>query len=469
MAARLDYWPASQEVEKSALRARGLPRKRCVDCIERRTPLTRAQVEGCGLDVARPERSANGSSAWRFCATALIALCATSALGGGRARYGGTLNIVAVSTSGELDPLLADTPVDAALTGLGGTPVCRLAQFSRPSPSTLHLVTDFGTEITQTLNRIRTEPSPYRALLASVKTISTSATGLELMLDGPSPSLERDLCHPAFTVPIAPYLKGLANAHHPEGRPYPDALSLQRTDARTAERLLRQRRTHLIVGASGASDAPLLFATYLVLPADPGPGLRQALEATTERSELTRYFVRPPAAPLFTLLPPTLGGSTVAPPRPPKPAVQRPAREITLTFDRSNDDHRAIAEKLQVKLQPQGFRLLFQPVSRLELRSAWASSTSALSLQTVLLPPSPAGAFAVISALTGQPSPPSLQAVSDLMTQDTLARELAASATLNVIPLCVQGVGLRAAHEVQHVTYDSLGVPRLDDVFLSSD
>ena len=175
----------------------------------------------------------------RFAAAALaLILLSAPALAGGRAHYGGTLAVTAVTKSPDLDPLLADTPVDAALMGLTATPICRLAEFSRPTPSTLRLTTAYAAEITNVLNRVRTDASVYRALLAPLKNITATPTGLDLTLDGSNPSLEKALCHPALSVPVAPYVKGLANAHHPAGRPYPDSVTVQRTDARTADRLL---------------------------------------------------------------------------------------------------------------------------------------------------------------------------------------------------------------------------------------
>jgi MarR-like DNA-binding transcriptional regulator SgrR of sgrS sRNA len=380
--------------------------------------------------------------------------------------------VTAVTKSSDLDPLLADTPVDAALLGLTSTPICRLAELSRPLPSTLRLTTSFGPDISSTLTRVRSEASPYRALLAPLKAISMTSTGLELTLDGPAASFEKALCHPALSVAIAPYVKSLANAHHPEGRPYPDAVTVQRTDARTAERLLGQRRTTLVLGTSTANDAAQLFATYLVLPAGKTPpALRQAIEATTERADLTRFFVRAPASPLFGLLPAGLGGSTTAPTRPSKPEPQNPPREVTLAFDTASDDHRAIAEKLQVKLQPLGFRLSLRPLGHAELRTLWASGAAELMLQTVLLPTAPGAAMGLLWELSGQKQPSSLLAAPDLSTQDRLARDLALSArpTLGLIPLCVQGLGVSTTPQVQHLTLDAQGLPRLDDVFLSSD
>ncbi len=398
----------------------------------------------------------------------LVLLASAVSWAGGRPRYGGTLNVTAVTKSVDADPLLADAPVDAALLGLTNTPLCRLVEPSRPSAGTLRLTTAFVNEVAKVLNRVKAEPSPYRALLQPVKVITPSpgAGTVDLSLDGPAPLLEKTLCHPALSVPVAPYVKSEANARHPEGRPYPDAVNLQRTDGRTAERLLGQRRTHLVVGGSGtanAPDAPELFATYVVMSPKVPAALKQAVDATTDRADLTRFFVRPPAQPLFSVLPASLGGLNTAPPRPARPPPQTPAREVALFFDQSNDDHRAIAEKLQVKLQPLGFRLSLRPLSRAELRTQWATGSTELMLQTVLLPTTGPAAAGVLWELSGPKPAPPLDGPVDAATVERLGKELP------LIPLCVQGVGLNASNDVQHLTRDTYGLPRLDDVFLSSE
>ena len=386
----------------------------------------------------------------RVCAACLL-LTGTVAMAGGRPRYGGQLDIAAITKSNELDPLFADSPVEAALSSLSSTPICRLTEFSRPSPLTLRLTTVHAALINTALTRAKTEATPYRAFLTSIKAISVTSTGLDLALDAPAPWLEEALCHPSLSVPLAPYVKGAANSRHPAGRPYPDTLVIQRTDSRTAERLLTGQKTQVVVGSAAASDAPQLFATYAVVaPGKDMLALRDAIDATTERADLARFFVRPPASPLFSILPPALGGSTAAPPRLPKPSPQKVAREVMISFDGANDDHRAIAEKLQVKLQPLGFRLSLKPLTKNEL---WASlppgNAAALSLRTVLLPASVPAAMTVLSSLG-------------------YTTEANAAVTL-VIPLCVQGVGVSTANDVQNFHRDSLGLPRLDDVFLSSE
>lgn len=390
-----------------------------------------------------------------------LLLSGAAAVAGGRAHYGGQLAITAITKSNELDPLFADSPVEAALSSLSSTPICRLAEFSRPTPSTLRLTTVHAEAINTALTRAKTEASPYRALLASIRTISVTSNGLDLALDAPTVWLEDALCHPALSVPLAPYVKGTANARHPSGRPYPDTVAIQRTDARTAGRLLAQGRTHIVLGASSASDAPQLFATYAVVAQGKDTlALRDAIEATIERADLARFFVRPPVSPLFSVLPPALGGLTAAAPRPAKPPPQTVAHEVVISFDNTNDDHRAIAEKLQVTLQPLGFRLSFRPLPKSELWSASPqATTAALSLHTVLLPASAPGAMNIISALGHTRHPGT----------GIEAANASPPPLVPVIPLCVQGLGVSATSDVQHLHRDSLGLPRLDDVFLSSE
>ncbi len=121
-----------------------------------------------------------------------------------------------------------------------------------------------------------------------------------------------------------------------------------------------------------------------------------------------------------------------------------------------------------MKLQPLGFRVSFRPVTRAELRSG---TTSELTLQTVLLPPSAPAAIELVLDLGSLKAPASLHAAPDAATQDKVARDLALSTQpeLDVIPLCVQGLGVATGNELQHLTRDAMGLPRLDDVFLSSE
>ena len=128
---------------------------------------------------------------------AVLMLLALPAAGGSRARYGGTLKIASAAKATETDPLLADTPIEATLVSLLNRPLCRIersgaitgllvSELTHPTPTTLrallrpNLARANGVELTAAevaahLTRIAAGSSPYRALLAPLK--SATATG----------------------------------------------------------------------------------------------------------------------------------------------------------------------------------------------------------------------------------------------------------------------------------------------------
>lgn len=406
-----------------------------------------------------------------------LVLLAPAAFAGGRARYGGTLPVAVVGASSTTDPLLADTPADAARLVLSQQPLCRVVELTRPSPNVLRLTPPATlplSAVTTALNRVSSSASAYRSLLAGVGAIAASGKSIDLKLDGPGADLERALCHPAFAVPLAPFratgTQLLAVAEHPEGRPYVDELALTPTDLRTAERLLAQRKVQAIIGSTQGDDAPQLFVITLSFSPALGAHLRAAIESTVDRNDLARFFVRAPSAPLGGLLPPALGGPAAPPPRPAKPAALAPAREVTLLYDAGADDERAIAERLQVKLQPLGYRVALKGLARRELKVRLAGDNE-LVLSSLLLPPSPTAALAVLLDAAGQRAriPTALQAIAAAADPDAKARELAVQLQpeLPIVPLATRGLGVTATKDVQHLTRDELGLPRLDDVFLS--
>jgi len=139
-------------------------------------------------------------------------------------------------------------------------------------------------------------------------------------------------------------------------------------------------------------------------------------------------------------------------------------------FDDSAEDQRAIAERLQVKLQPMGYRVALKGLSRQALRSH-AQGDDELLLVGVLVPPSPLGALLLMLDL-GQARGrigPLLGSVGFGPELDARVREQAAALLpeLSLWPLATRGLGLTQAKDVQHVTRDSLGLPRLDDAFFA--
>jgi peptide/nickel transport system substrate-binding protein len=431
---------------------------------------------------------------------ALAVMLALPASAGSRARYGGTLRVTSLAKVSETDPLLADTPIEATMVELLNRPLCRLeragsvtpvlaSELSRVSPTVIRFALRSGlarsggaselnpTDVAQSLTRISASSSPYRALLAPLR----SATATELTLAFPFPDLERSLCHPALApLGVGPYRFAnqtfTANVFFPEGRPYIDAMSLTSTDARTAERLLQQHKTQLALGLGpAADDGNLLYTTFLAFnPSRAGADFRGAFESAVERSDLTRFFVRAPAAPMPQLLPPSLSVGMAEPPKLSRPAPAKPPRELTLLYDAALDDHRAVAERIQVKLHAMGYRIALKPMSRAQLRAPGLDFD--LMLQSVLMPPSAVLGLALAVELGGRHEQlpqhlAALGAIADDKARAHAAQQLAEKLwpELPLIPLYAQGLGMQPAREVHNLKADAFGLPLLDAVFLGQE
>lgn len=420
---------------------------------------------------------ARDARAWVVCASVLAVAIAHA---GGRARAGGTLEIAAVVKSAYADPLLADTPLEATLSGLTKLAPCRLGELSRPTPRTVRLSLKAqvrASDVVATLLKVRDTPSPYRALLLPLKNATApSPTVVDLELDGPAPDFEAVLCHPVLAVAPSFFASNgerlFTNADPALPRAWLDGLVVRATDARSAERLVSQGKAQVLLGAEKGEGA-LLYATYLVAAPRLGPAFAQALEASVDRAGLTRFFVRPPARPLTALLPPAAEGPARkvslldAPwPTPVRPAPLPTPLELTLVYDSALDEHRAVAERLQVKLGPLGYRLKLEALTRPQLRARVKDGVD-LALVGVLLPPQPVPALSLVLSL-GTPG----QRLAELDTLPDVARaeaavERALKPAPHVFPLFVQGLGVTTSPQVQHLTRDAYGLPRLDDVFLA--
>ncbi|MDY7230522.1 peptide ABC transporter substrate-binding protein [Hyalangium rubrum] len=439
----------------------------------------------------------------------LLLLGAMPALAAGRVPYGGELRVAHTGTSGDLgDPTLADTPVDATLFGLLSRPVCRMDVSGAFQPAVAREVTRSTAQtvrlnlpslvLANTLARAWTrlsnpkDASPYRALLFPVQAegrqLSANGTALELPLSFPWPDLERSLCHPALALPlttVAPSLgpfaatasKGVLEARlgYPEGRPYLDRLMLTPTDERGLSRLWSSRQVQLALGSlpeAGVLTGPALHATYLAFsPRRVPTDFRQAFESAIDREDLTRLFVRAPAVAMPHLLPPAL--LTQAPrPRPGAPGSGG-MKTVTLLYDASLEDQRAVAERIQVKLHDRGYKVALEPLSRATLRARWAKGDFELMLHSLLLPPLPGPALAVVLDAAGRKDLlgvelPLIGSVADPAARDTKAREraLAIAPSVPIIPLYAQGLGVRVAPEVGGLVMDAQGLPMLDGAYL---
>jgi hypothetical protein len=444
----------------------------------------------------------------RHALASLLLLCATPALAAGRVPYGGELRLAYTGASGDLgDPTLADSPVEATLFGFYSRPVCRLGaggafqlalarDVSRSTAQSVRMTLPslvLATTLARAWMRLSDpkETSPYRALLFPVqgeaRQLSSSGSSLELTLSFPWPDLERSLCHPALALPlttVAPSLgpfaatasKGLLEARlgYPEGRPYLDRLMLTATDGRGLARLWTARQVHMELGVPnepGTLTGPPLHATYLAfkpsrVPAD----FRQAFESALDREDLTRLFVRGPAVAMPHLLPPALL------PQAPRPRPGAPAagamKSVTLSYDAGLEDQRSVAERIQVKLHERGYKVALEPLTRATLRARWAKGDYELMLHSLLLPPLPGPALAVVLDAAGRKDLlgvelPLIGSVADPAMRDARAREraLALGPTVPIIPLYAQGMGVRVAPEVGGVVMDAQGLPVLDGAY----
>ena len=441
--------------------------------------------------------------------TALLSLLllAPPTLAAGRVPYGGELRVAHVGTAEALEPALADAPSEATLLGLVSRPVCHLApeghaapalarELSRPSPQGVRLGLPSPAQaqaLVRAWGRLTgTEaPSPYRALLFPLRgegrQLSASGDGLELLLAFPWPDLERALCHPALALAraapaaLGPFASTGARTLEarlvwPEGRPYLDKLRLLPTDERGLTRLWTNKEAQVVLGvlpdASTVAGAAL-YATYLAWsPRSVPVDFRQAVESALDREDLTHLFVRGPAVPMPHLLPPALLPQAPEPRTTPAPPP-RTGSKVTLLYDAESEDQRAVAERLQVKLYDRGYTVALTPLPRAELRARWARGDYELMLHSLLLPPVPGPALAVVLDAAGRKDLlgvelPRIGALPDAAARDAKAREraLALAPSVPLLPLYAQGLALRVAPEVGGLVFDAQGLPRLEGVWL---
>ena len=454
-------------------------------------------------------RAASGTP-WRAVAPWLglvFGIAAGPAGAAARARDGGTLRLallpeVRADRAGE-------TPEGAVVHGLLASPLCRveasgrltplLATFQRTAEG-LSLVprpgarfgagAPLGTpELARALARAMELSPVARAALAPVRDAAatlaqlgrTQGAVLTLPLAYPWPDLEVALCHPALTPwrgdgqggGIGLYVgdgpeRGKASPDFPEGRPHPDALVLSTLSRRAAQRALEGRGAQALLGEGGDPSAQALFATYLVARSGSQP-LLGLLDSRLDRAALVRSFVGGPAAPLPGLLPPALGGPDGAGPR---TAPARGSGTALLLYVADRRAQRAVAERLQILLADAGVQLTLSARTAEALERDWGAGQGDLALRSVLLPPLPAPALAVVLELTGDTAAQrrelaALGAVPDAAERATRAREraLQLAGTLPVLPLHVEGLRARLDPSLIDVRRDALGLLVLDDAW----
>jgi hypothetical protein len=439
----------------------------------------------------------------------LVLVCAPlAAMGASRARDGGTLRIAVPPEVGA--DVGAETPEGASLRGLTAAPLCRLGPDGHPVPVLASLErrgeavaviprpgvrfpsgAPLGaSELARAWLRGPATGTVGRGLLAPVKgglsTLESARqskdAALVLPLAFPWPDLEASLCHPAL-VPlretgaalegIGPYApdgpeRARAFPGFPEGRPHPDLLEVRVLSLRNARRALQRHEVQAVFGDGADGAGPGLFATYLVLrPAAQGVGQRVA--ARLDRRALVQSFVGGASAPLPGLLPPALGGpaesaASMVPAGPAGPAV--------LLYASDRPAHRAVAERLQILLRDAAAPLTLRGMPAREAAAAWERGEGDAMLRSVLLPPLPAPALAVVLALSGDAEAarrelPALGAISDATQRGakTAERAAALASTLPLLPLYVESARARLDPRLVDVRRDAFGLWVLDDAW----
>ena len=442
----------------------------------------------------------------RLALAAVVVMSAPSEpMAAARARDGGTLKI-AVLPEVRADRW-GETPEGAVLRSLVAAPLCRieaggrvqsvLATFQRTADGVV-IVPRAGArfpsgaplgaaELARAWTRALDRSPAARAALAPVRDVAavlaqqSRSTSLLLPLAHPWPDLEASLCHPALapvasdspTDGIGPYApdgadRGRAVPGFPEGRPHPDGFVVSALARRAAQRALETRAAQVLLGDGGDTSAPALLATYLVSRPATRP-LVALLEPRLDRAALVRSFVGGPASAMPGLLPPALGGPEKAGPG---ASPGRGSRSALLLYAADRPTQRAVAQRLQILLRDAGVQLTLAPRSPDALDRDWRAGQGDLALRSVLLPPLPAPALAVVLELAGDPAVSRrelapLGALADAGERAGKAREraLQLTGTLPVMPLYVEGLRGRLDPALVDVRRDGFGLWMLDDAW----
>ncbi len=466
-----------------------------------------------------------------------ILLIGASALAGMRARYGGELRVVVPALPQAQDPAQLTSSSDLLSARLLFGTLWTQAPDGALSPSLAAAVPEpeasgrffrirlrpglrfqDGTPVTareviSSLSRLADPKleSPYSALVLPLVGVSSSTgkigglkAGGELEVQASLafayPDWPRALAHPAASIvldkgqrplrgtgPFVLRVDGPSTVRYeafpdcPTGRPFADSLSMTLGDSRSAGRQLALSAAELTtvsLAEKGGTEGPALQASYLALnPAKLGAQaapVRQAFEAALEVGDLTRFFVRGPASPMYGLLPPALDPASSAPrARPASP--QLPAgMELTLLVESGDENHRAVAERMQVKLHDLGLALKISRLPRPAFRKAVAGGAYELALVSVMAIPEAGMALAqLVSLALGREA-----AREELRTigggADAAARKALALARaeqllprLPLLPLYAQASRVLARPGVAGIGFDASGAPSLADGWLS--
>jgi hypothetical protein len=441
----------------------------------------------------------------RALAVLVVLTASAETMAAARARDGGTLKI-AVLPEVRADRW-GETPEGAVLRSLVTAPLCRVDASGRVQPVLASvqrtaegavIVPRAGArfpsgaplgagELALAWTRALDRSPAARAALAPVRDVTAvlaqpgRSTSLLLPLAHPWPDLEASLCHPAL-APVAgesgndgigAYApdgtdRGRAVPGFPEGRPHPDGFVVTALARRAAQRALETRASQVLLGDGGDPSATALLATYLVSRPSARPQVA-LLEPRLDRAALVRSFIGGPALAMPGLLPPSLGGPDRA------PASGSPARgsgTALLLYAADRPTQGAVAQRLQILLRDGGVQLTLAPRSPEALDRDWRAGQGDLALRSVLLPPAPAAALAVVLELAGDPaaSRRELSALGALpeageRAARTRERALQLAGTLNVLPLYVEGLRGRLDPALVDVRRDGFGLWMLDDAW----
>lgn len=454
-----------------------------------------------------------------LCLSAL-GLLSTQAFGAARARLGGTLSLGLVGLGPPSADAAEDTPEALSARALLALPLCRLvpdavsvlASVGREASAGGEvLVTPLpgarfpdgtalsGRDVAEAVQRLREAHSPYQSLLAPVAGLQDSLEAaarhpeapLRLRLAYPWPDLESSLCHPAFTptrpgaqgtpgVGVGLYARGpegrfLAGRGAPGGPPFPGALAFSALPSRGAQRLLQRGEVHAVLGESSGKEASaLLFATYLVYrPGSLPEGVLSAL-SEVDLAGLVRTFVAGPAVAMPGLLPPGLLDAGPAPSPQKSRAAPATGHGFTLGYESGLPEQRAVAERLQVVLHDAGYRVRLLGETRAGLLRARLAGQLEAALVSVLVPPVPAPALALVLGLTLDTGLlaaelPALGALSDATARAARVRARAAELQpqLPLVPLYARGLRVQLSEALLAARRDGFGLLVLDDAWLA--
>ncbi len=266
---------------------------------------------------------------------------------------------------------------------------------------------------------------------------------------------------PLAATPGAPTLLRANEVHH-RGRPFADALEIRAADARTSPRLVERGEAHLAIrpepagGLAGRALPSLAVTVAVVNAARLGPGaeaVRRAL-AAMDRVDLARGFVRGPAEPLATIVPPALlPAAPPAPTRDPPVSGAAPPR-LSLLAAATAPDQRALAERIQVRLFDLGIRAALHLVDQAGYSAAMRAGDYDVALvhvpvlgmrpalaagQVAFAARGPAAARQAMAALAGLPAAGALAAADALSRKLWIVPLVAAGSRASLAP-ALQGL-----------------------------